>query len=185
MTWGPQAARAALVAAWVEALVERGAALGRTAPDLGAWLDLGWVTGDVDASPGRVLDDYVEAQVHGGFSLAEDVAALVVDPSFDGTAVGDGLAWLAARYGFLLRPGRSRAVAPELIPPDFRGPALVPFARAVADGYAGASGRIDAATIGRAADGGPWTAFGRPDEILQLLKQLWHAVVAFGGSEST
>jgi hypothetical protein len=182
---GTQAARAGLVAAWVEALVERGAALGRVAPDVGAWLDLGWVRDDVDASPGRALDGYVEAQVHGGVALAEDVTAVVVDPSFDGTSVGDALPRLAARYGFALRRGPVRVVQPEAIPPGFRGPGLPPFARAVADGYAGPSAGIDAAVIGRAAGVGAeaWAAFGGRDEVLQLLKQLWHAVVAFGREE--
>ena len=91
------------------------------------------------------------------------------------------------RYGLALRRGPVRVVQPEAIPPGFRGPGLPPFARAVADGYAGPSAGIDAAVIGRAAGVGTeaWAAFGGRDEVLQLFKQLWHAVVAFCREEVT
>ncbi|MET8067920.1 DUF3626 domain-containing protein, partial [Micromonospora sp. NPDC005313] len=52
---------------------------------------------------GRALDDYIEAQVHGDISLARDVEALVVDPSFRGTDVGRRLEAVAGRQGLALR----------------------------------------------------------------------------------
>nr|WP_309227315.1 DUF3626 domain-containing protein [Micromonospora thermarum] len=55
------------------------------------------------AAAGRALDDYVEAQVHGELSLARDVEAVVVDPSFRGTETGATFAAAAGRYGFDLR----------------------------------------------------------------------------------
>ncbi|MBW2462859.1 MAG: DUF3626 domain-containing protein [Deltaproteobacteria bacterium] len=50
--------------------------------------------------PGRrqSLDDYIEAQVHGRISIAEDAEALVADPSFRGTATGEALEMLGRRY---------------------------------------------------------------------------------------
>lgn len=53
-------------------------------------------------APGRALDDYVEAQIHGELSLARDVAALVADPSFRDTETGRTLAGIARRHGFPL-----------------------------------------------------------------------------------
>ena len=50
----------------------------------------------------RELDGYVEAQVHGGVSLAGDVTEFVVDPSFSDTAVADDLPRTADSYGFAL-----------------------------------------------------------------------------------
>jgi hypothetical protein len=50
-------------------------------------------------APARVLDRYVEAQVHGSIDLARDVVTVVVDPSFAGTDVETDLLAAADRYG--------------------------------------------------------------------------------------
>jgi hypothetical protein len=47
------------------------------------------------AAPVDVLDDYVEAQVHGPLRIPEDVEALVLDPSHRGTAVEEDAAALS------------------------------------------------------------------------------------------
>ena len=57
--------------------------------------------------PSRDLDGYVEAQIHGGVSLAGDVEAVVLDPSFEGTAVEADLA--AAAEPATASPSRGTA----------------------------------------------------------------------------
>ena len=52
---------------------------------LGLWPHMDWQQLHCLALPDP-LDHYVEAQIHGGLLLARDVAAIVLDPSFAGTA---------------------------------------------------------------------------------------------------
>jgi hypothetical protein len=125
------------------------------------------------------LDDYVEAQVHGGVALATDVEAVVADPSFRGTPTGDLLAGLAPalhwHQGFVLAPGE--------FPAGPRGPAAPVLAAHLARRYG--ADRVDAALIGRAArsvvrSSAQWSAFGTAAEVLQQLKYLWHLLVMAG-----
>ncbi|WP_243710319.1 DUF3626 domain-containing protein [Micromonospora sp. KC213] len=134
---------------------------------------------------GRALDDYVEAQIHGGVDLARDVEAIVVDPSFAGTGTGQVLARLARRSGVALLFHGGFVLPVDAVDPDFRGPAIPPLAVRVHAEFAGPGEPIDAALIGRAAasvvrDPGRWTDRGSTAETLQHLKQLWHVLVAFG-----
>jgi hypothetical protein len=111
---------------------------------------------------GRALDDYVEAQLHGGLGLAADVEAVVADPSFAGTPTAPLLAALAPlRYhpGFVL-PATD-------FPAGLRGPEAAALARALGPEL------IDAAVLGHAAR----TASA---ETRQLLKYLWHILVLRG-----
>jgi hypothetical protein len=134
---------------------------------------------------GRALDDYVEAQVHGTLDLARDVEALVVDPSFTGTAVGATLERIARRYGFpLLRHG-GFALPPDRIDPDFRGPAIPVLAARVHAEFARPGELVDAALIGRAAasvvaEPDRWADRGPAVDTLQHLKQIWHVLVRYG-----
>jgi Protein of unknown function (DUF3626) len=125
------------------------------------------------------MDDYVEAQIHGGLDLRADVTAVVADPSFIGTRTAESLALLAPSLrwhaGFVLAPGD--------FPADLRGPDAPRLAGHVASRYR--TDHLDAATIGRAArsvarEPGAWTAFGEPAEALQLIKYLWHILVLRG-----
>ncbi|MGC5022819.1 DUF3626 domain-containing protein [Micromonospora sp. DT47] len=100
---------------------------------------------------GRALDDYVEAQVHGGIDLARDVEALVVDPSFRETDTGDVLAGIARRHRIGLHFHCGFALPVEAIDPGFRGPAIPPLAARVHAGFARPGEPVDAALIGRAA----------------------------------
>lgn len=139
--------------------------------------------GAAPRGPGRSLDFYVEAQVHGDVDLARDAEALVLDPSFRSTRTGELLTGLGipVRWhpGFVLRPaGREADLA------DFRGPALPAVAARVSAEFT-EDGGIDAAAVGRAAASAvtsprAWAAYGDQDEVLQFLKQLWHCVVRFG-----
>ncbi|WP_425829653.1 DUF3626 domain-containing protein [Streptomyces fractus] len=133
--------------------------------------------------PGRSLDFYVEAQVHGDIHLARDAEALVLDPSYRGTRTGRHLEGLGVPVewhpGFVLHPA---GLEDELA--AFRGPALPSVAARVSERFADGGG-IDAAAIGRAAASAvtsplDWAAYGDPDEVLQYIKQLWHCVARFG-----
>ncbi|MBA8792616.1 hypothetical protein FHX74_000210 [Friedmanniella endophytica] len=122
------------------------------------------LVGLADADRRDRLDDYVEAQLHGGLRIARDVEALVLDPAHRGTrveqqarALGVSLAW---HQGFRLRVAVLAAHA------VYRGPDVVALGRAVA-----VDGVIDADVLGRAA---------RAGHDLQTVKRLWHCVARFG-----
>ena len=131
-------------------------------------------------STSRELDGYVEIQVHGGVSLAEDVEAIVLDPSFRGTAVERDVAAAAVRYGLELAWHRGSALAVDDVPDDFRGPTMPVLARRVA----GPSGIVDARAIGVAANAEAYeepTPLGDPpDSAPQQLKYLWHTLLRYG-----
>src|SRR5262249_3804475 len=123
------------------------------------------------ASPGRALDDYVEAQIHGLIDLAAHAEAVILDPSFLGTPIADQIAAVGCpgewQGGFELRA--------DAFEGEFRGPHMPPLARAVAAEYGEV---IDAAVVGRFANEPQrWSRFGEPDELLQYAKHLWHTLV--------
>lgn len=128
----------------------------------------------------RDLDGYVEVQVHGGVDLAEDVEALVLDPSFRGTEVERDIADAAVRYGFDLAWHAGSELAVDDVPADFRGPTMPALARRVA----GPNGFVDARAIGIAAAAHAYeepTPLGDPpDSPLQQLKYLWHTLLTYG-----
>jgi hypothetical protein len=112
-----------------------------------------------------LLDDYVEAQVHGVVLIAEDVEAVVLDPCFRDTEIAESAALLPCRVewhgGFRLRVDQLRAR------PDYRGAHIVDLGISLArDGF------LDARIIGDAARSGNY------DE--QELKRVWHHVARFG-----
>ncbi|MEV4466406.1 DUF3626 domain-containing protein [Micromonospora echinofusca] len=143
--------------------------------------DAAWAPG----AAGRALDDYIEAQIHGELSLARDVEAMVVDPSFRGTEAGEILATLARRLGFALHWHAGFALPVDRIDADFRGPAIPPLAARVHAEFARPGELVDAALIGRAAasvvrEPSRWADHGPTHVTLQHLKQLWHVLVRFG-----
>ena len=133
----------------------------------------------------RKVNDHLEAQVHGGVELAVDVEAVVLDPSFMRTDVDYELSSAAERYGFDLRWHSGSELAVKDTPVDFRGPAMPEVGRRVAR----PDGIVDAAAIGRAArlvvPGPPLPGGDPPESELQLLKYLWHTVVAYGHDASS
>ncbi|MFI7545505.1 DUF3626 domain-containing protein [Actinoplanes sp. NPDC049599] len=75
-----------------------------------------WLTEPSPSGGAVELDDYVEAQLHGGLDLAADVEAVVADPCFAGTPTAAQLAAIAPlRYhpGFVL--------AADAFPAELRG----------------------------------------------------------------
>jgi hypothetical protein len=133
----------------------------------------------VDA-PGRELDTYVEAQIHGGVHLADDVAELVLDPSFSRTDTAEYLARASARFGFELSWHDGSELETAAIPGDSRGPTMPDLGRRVAR----PDGVVDAHAIGRAArsivHGSMQPTRDAADSDAQQLKYLWHVVLALG-----
>ncbi len=121
--------------------------------------------GLADAFTGDPLDDYVEAQVHGGVEVGRDVEAVVLDPCFRGTPIEVEAGALGVPVEW--HEGRVLAVDALAEHADYRGPAIVDVGRRVA-----VSGWLDAAVIGAAV------AQGREEP--QDLKKVWHHVARFG-----
>jgi hypothetical protein len=113
-----------------------------------------------------LLDDYVEAQVHGAVELARDVEALVLDPCYRGTPVEGE----AARLGCAVEWHGGFALTSDELSrhPEYRGPEFAALGLSLAR-----DGRLDARIIGDAS------RTGRYDE--QALKRVWHYVARFGG----
>jgi hypothetical protein len=137
---------------------------------------------------GRALDEYIEAQVHGPIRLSRDVAALVVDPSFDGTPTGEILETAATTWGFPLDRHPGFVLPVRDVRADFRGPRMPALAARVAR-LRGDSRSIDAVSIGGAAaslhrEPDTWRDWASAEETLQHLKQLWHVLVRFGRPRS-
>ena len=131
-------------------------------------------------SPFRNLNRYVEAQVHGPVSLASDAEALVVDPSFRGTATADHLSELCRRYDVDLQWHHGFQLRVEHVPRDFRGPTMPSLAERVAR-----ERMLDVSMIGAAvrdlhANPEAWKDRGSVAEVLQELKLLWHVLVRCG-----
>ncbi|WP_380161418.1 DUF3626 domain-containing protein [Kineococcus sp. R86509] len=118
------------------------------------------LTALADTSGRDVLDDYVEAHVHGGLRLDRDVEALVLDPSFTGETRGFP-APVERHAGFAL--SRSDFSRPEVR--AFRGPEVAAVGASLA-------AVVDPTVIGAAS----WT--GEHDG--QTLKRVWHCVARFG-----
>lgn len=82
-----------LIAALLDSVVTTGEALGTAGLDvasLAARLVESAGVGLRDRAarpPGRALDAYIEAQIHGEVDLSRDVGALIIDPAFEGTEV--------------------------------------------------------------------------------------------------
>lgn len=112
-----------------------------------------------------LLDDYIEAHVHGVLRLDRDVEALVLDPCYRGSS----LEQLALRFPCAVEwhPGFRLAVETLRQHADYRGQEYVELgARIARDGW------LDPVCIGRAA----WS--GRYDP--QALKKVWHYLARFG-----
>jgi len=116
-----------------------------------------------------VLDDYVEAQVHGPVRLADDVEALVLDPCYLHTPVADAADALGVpvewHHGFRLH------VDELATRPAYRGPRIVDVARAVTARHA-PDGWLDARRVGDALRAGVHDP--------QDLKKVWHHVARWG-----
>ena len=112
-----------------------------------------------------LLDDYVEAHVHGVVDLARDVEALVLDPGYRGTDVEVDALELGVPVEW--HPGYRLDVATLRAHPAYRGPEFVVLGESLA-----VDGVLTPQLVGEAARAG------RHDE--QALKRVWHYVARFG-----
>jgi len=118
--------------------------------------------------PEDLLDDYIEAQVHGPVRPDRDAEALVLDPSFRGTRVEQAAGGLGCPVEW--HGGFRLSVADMSRHPDYRGPQYVRLGTEIAAG-----GRLDPRIIGDAS------RTGRYDQ--QDLKRVWHYVARFGSPD--
>ncbi|NGO06845.1 DUF3626 domain-containing protein [Streptomyces sp. HC44] len=118
-----------------------------------------------EADDRDALDDYIEAQVHGGVVLDEDMEALVLDPCYRDTPVEAAARRLPCPVEW--HPGYRLSVEELRRHPDFRGPRYVELGARIAE-----DGRLDPRIIGDAARTGRYE--------LQDLKKVWHCLARFG-----
>jgi hypothetical protein len=123
------------------------------------------LTALADADGRDVLDDYVEAQVHGQVRIPQDVEALVLDPSFRGTDVEVDAAALGVPVEW--HPGFTTTAQEVARHPEYRGSEAVEAAARLA-----VDGVLDPQVIGAAARAGL--------EDPQRLKWVWHCTARFG-----
>ena len=112
-----------------------------------------------------LLDDYVEAHVHGPVRLGRDVEAIVLDPCYRGTEVEAAAELLPCPVEW--HGGFRLPVEVLAAHPDYRGPEFVALGRRIAG-----DGLLDPRIIGAAA------AVGVHDP--QALKRVWHYLARFG-----
>lgn len=141
------------------------------------------------AAPRRTVADYIEVQIHGGVSLA-DIAAIVIDPSFEGTAVERTArsAAEAANAAFEQHPGtviepRELRHDPDAVDWD-DDPAYVDHLIASLEQAAHPSDKASAAIIGRLLPEQPAAAPAAegdaPRSLLQQVKHLWRLTYKLG-----
>ncbi|MFJ4781822.1 DUF3626 domain-containing protein [Streptomyces sp. NPDC088794] len=121
-----------------------------------------------EADERDALDDYIEAQVHGGVDLAEDVEALVLDACYRDTPVETAAERLPCAVEW--HPGYVLSVPDLRRHADFRGQEYVDLGTRIAE-----DGRVDPRIIGDAARTGRYE--------LQDLKKVWHTLARFGAPE--
>jgi hypothetical protein len=118
-----------------------------------------------EAEPPDLLDDHIEAHIHGSLMLARDVEAVVLDPCYRGTDVESAAQELPCAVewhgGYRLRVDDLERH------PEFRGPEYVALGCALAE-----NGILTPKTVGDAG------RTGRYDP--QALKRVWHYVARFG-----
>ena len=114
-----------------------------------------------DAAGHDELDDYVEAQVHGGVRLDRDVEAIVLDPCFRGGQVEAAARGLGCPLEW--HPGFEVATAG--LDESYRGPEFSALAQSLGE-------VLTPDLIGAAARTG--------EHDLQALKRVWHLLARFG-----
>ena len=201
-----------VLAPLLEAVAVGAGALGRSV-DVRAFVE-GLLRGDRERRTGvfapamtHTLNEYIEAQVHGEMKLAGDVEAVVIDPAFRGTGVGELLFEAARCHGFQAEWHEGLVLALSDVPKDapsgepvdglpHQPAGLMRWQVFCAHGRAfrlaqrvveehGVEPSLDAANIGRAAvsvvrEPERWRDWGEPHEVLVHLKDLWLMLVAHG-----
>jgi hypothetical protein len=117
-----------------------------------------------------LLDDYIEAHVHGVVRLDRDVEALVLDPCYRSTHIEEQARLLGVWVEW--HEGRVLGVEELGRHPDFRGQRIVEVGRRIAR-----DGVLDALVIGQAMLAG--------SEDSQDLKKVWHHIARYGTAATT
>ncbi len=117
-----------------------------------------------------LLDDYIEAHVHGPVLIPDDVEALVLDPSHRGTPIETSAQDLGVPVEW--HEGRVLHVDELVRHPNYRGARPIEVGLRVAVG-----GLLTAAIVGRASNA--------ENEDPQDLKKVWHHVARFGQPSGT
>ncbi|MGK3938414.1 DUF3626 domain-containing protein [Streptomyces caeruleatus] len=123
-----------------------------------------------EADERDALDDYIEAQVHGGVDLTRDVEALVLDASYRGTPVEAAAHRLPVPVEW--HPGHRITVTDLHRHAHYRGQEYADLGASIAE-----DGLVDPRVIGDAA------RTGRHE--LQHLKMVWHTLARFGAPDGT
>jgi hypothetical protein len=112
-----------------------------------------------------LLDDYIEAQVHGELNLRHDVEAMVLDPSYKGTEIEE----IASKLGCVVEfhDGFILTVEEMQKYPEYRGIEFIELGKEIAE-----NGILTPHIIGRAANTGKYN--------LQDLKKVWHYLARYG-----
>jgi len=190
-----------VVAGLLESLARNPEALGRCDVTLPGFVDAALRAGSPDEllppAQSHELDNYIETQVHGAVALHEDVAALVIDPSFAGAETGEVLIRAAERHDFPVEWNAGLTLTVADIPTEVpsgdprrwrsfcaEGRAARLGAR-VAASYARDGKHLDAAAIGQAAASvvrhpSGWQEWGPTADALTCLKDLWLILVFYG-----
>ncbi|MET7478458.1 DUF3626 domain-containing protein [Streptomyces sp. NPDC005648] len=121
-----------------------------------------------EADEQDALNDYIEAQVHGGVRLSRHMEALVLDASYRGTPVEAAARRLPCPVEW--HPGYRLTVARLRRHADYRGREYMELGARIAQ-----DGRVDPRIIGDAARTGRYG--------LQDLKMVWHTLARFGAPE--
>jgi hypothetical protein len=150
------------------------------------------------AGMNHALDGYVEAQVHGPITLATDVEAVAIDPSFRGTPDGQKLLDAARHHRLDVDWHNGLQLDIDEIPIDvpadaeefrwgqFCGDGLAAnLARRLVSDHATDGRHLDAATLGRAAvsvvrQPNEWQPWPDAEDPLTRIKDLWHILVVYG-----
>jgi hypothetical protein len=112
-----------------------------------------------------LLDNHIEAQIHGPVGFDRDVEALVLDPSYRGTPVESAAERLPCPVEW--HPGFRLGVDELRRHRHYRGQAYVDLGAEIAVG-----GRLTPRVVGDAARTGRYA--------LQDLKKVWHCLARFG-----
>ncbi len=114
-----------------------------------------------DGSDFDDLDECVEAHVHGAVRFDSHVEAVVLDPCFADTDIGD----TAGRLGCPIEFHAGFRANPDAFAPDYRGAHIVDLARSLGD-------ELTPEVVGDAARGGAHPP--------QSIKQVWHCLARYG-----
>lgn len=131
-----------------------------------------------------ILDDYIEAQIHGDLRLDRDIVKAVLDPSFKGSLIEEHFDQIQDRYGIEVKFHDGYRLEVKAVPVDFRGPEVKELADLVGQRFTN-DGVLTPAVLGiaeRSILGEPetWSSWSDPQEGLQRVKKLWHAVAFYG-----